>query len=71
MHKAPETFCSHCGKVVGYVKDIHQPACLANIAPLTGNKSIGNWRCPECGQDIRAWLPDGAVIKTNKGMRKC
>lgn len=68
--KAPQVFCLHCRKVIGYIKDAALPAALANMAPLAGKEGPG-WDCPHCGKDVRAWLPQGAAIKTSKGVLPC
>ncbi|MDD3814438.1 MAG: hypothetical protein PHZ02_07305 [Desulfocapsaceae bacterium] len=70
MTKAPQVLCFRCGSEVCYVKDNGQKACPENFAPLSG-QSVFGWDCPQCGQDIRAWLQGGAVIKTNKGILQC
>lgn len=70
MQPARQIICFHCGRLSGYVKDAARPAALANMAPLAGGPQPG-WICPQCHKDIRVWLPQGAAIKTNKGVLPC
>lgn len=70
ISKAPQVLCYHCGGEICYVKDTGRPAGLENFAPLQGRSHPG-WTCPGCKKDIRAWLPEGAVIKTNRGILQC
>lgn len=66
-YKAHKVFCVHCREHIFYLKSKSGGACTSNLVPLGNSPLPTTMNCPLCGQDIRAWVGDEAVLKTDRG----
>jgi hypothetical protein len=66
-YKVPTVFCIRCREHIYYMKSETGGACVENLVPLANNPLPASMDCPLCKQDIRAWIGDKAVLKTDRG----
>lgn len=66
VQAATKVYCVHCRLHIYYLKNKKGGVSVANLAPLHGGQVPGNFDCPACGQDIRAYAPE-PTLRTDKG----